>query len=155
MIWENLAAGYTQDVDPQVLPDPPPYASLLPSDSINESMMAIVKDETLAHHTKYIQPHVLVKVDGYVQGFHLIEIFCATQSIALSFGVCGMTTSFPFDRGKMVPSLPLLSLCSLIADPIKALSSTPGASAPTSIKSIGRLLVTPYCLWGVMTCLWE
>jgi len=83
IIWENLAAGYTQDVNPQILPDPPSYISLLPSDSFNESIMAIVKDETQAHGTEYTQPHVCVKVSGYAQDFYLMEIFCATQSIAL------------------------------------------------------------------------
>jgi len=33
-------------------------------DSLNESIVAIVKNETQAHGTKYTQPHVLVKVDG-------------------------------------------------------------------------------------------
>jgi len=150
-IWDNLAAGYAQDVYPQVLPDPPSYVSLLPSDCTNESTMAVVKDETQqTHGTKYTWPHVLVMVGGYAQGFHLMKIPCATKSMTLSFGVNGMMTSFLFDRGKIVASLPFLPLCSLIANPIKALSSKPGASAPTSIKSIGRLFphVTPYCLWG-------
>jgi len=155
MIWENLAAGYTQDVNPQVLPDPPSYISLLPSDSINESIMAIVNDETRAHGTEYTQPHVCVKVSGYAQDFHLMTIPCATKTTALQFCVCGMTTSFPFDRGKMVSSLPLLSLCSLIANPTKALLSKPAACLPTSIMNIGRLFspVTLYCLWGVTACI--
>jgi len=76
-IWETLAAGYAQDVYPQVLPDPPSYISLLPSDCINESMMAVVKDETQqTHGTKYTWPHVLVMVGSYAQGFHLMKIPC-------------------------------------------------------------------------------
>jgi len=83
--------------------------------------MAIVKDETQAPHgTKYTWPYVLVKVVGYAQSLHLTTNPCATKTTALSFGVCDMMTSLPFDRGKMVSSLPLLSLCSLIANPIKA-----------------------------------
>jgi len=84
---ENLATGYAQDVNPQVLPDPPSYASILPSDSISESMMAVVKDETQAHGTKYTWPHVLVKVGGYAQGFHLMKIPCNTKTTALQFGL--------------------------------------------------------------------
>jgi len=135
-IWESLAASYAQDDYPQVLPDPPSYASLFPSDFMNESIMAVVKDETQAHDTKYTWPHVLVKAGSYAQGIYLLKIPYAPKLITLSLAVYGMLIPFPFDRGKMVASLPLLSLCSLVADPAKALSSKPYASVSTPMEGI-------------------
>ncbi len=102
---ENLAAGYAQDVNPQVLPDPPSNVSLLSSDSISESTMAVLRDETQACGIKYTWPHVLAKVGSYTQDFHCLKIFYAAKSIALSYVVYGMLTPLPFDRGKMSSSL--------------------------------------------------
>ncbi len=79
-VLDNLAAGYVHDVYPQVLPGPPSYISLLPSDSINEPMMAFVKDKTQAHGNKCTIPHVPVKADGYAQGIHLMKISHAPSS---------------------------------------------------------------------------
>jgi len=104
---ENLAAGYAQNVYSQVLPDPPSYVSLLLSDSIHGSMMAVAKDETQAHGTKYTWPHILIKANGYAQDIHLLKISCAPKPITLLFAVYGMLTPLPFDRGKMVSSNPI------------------------------------------------
>ena len=153
---ENIAAGYTQYVYPQALPDPPPYIPPVPSNSPSDTMVAVAKDATQAHGIKYTWPHIRVKADSYAQGIHLLKIPYAPKLITLSLAVYGMLIPFPFDRGKMVASLPLLPLCSLIADPIKALSSKPYASLSTPMEGIsGRLFshVIPYCLWGVTACI--
>jgi len=140
---ENLAAGYAQDVNPQVLPDPPSYVSLLPSDSISESTMAVLKDETQACGIKYIWPHVLAKVGSYTQDFHHLKIFYAAKSIALLYIVYGILTPLPFDRGKMNYSLsPPCHHAGSFAHPIKPLLSKLGAFIPTHIKSIGRSSVS-------------
>jgi len=146
-ILENIAAGYTQDVYPQALPDPPPYIPPVPSNSPNETMMAVAKDATQACGTKSTWPHVLhidlVKIDGFAQGINPLWISCTTKLITLLLALYAILTPFPFDRGKMVSSLPLLPLCSLIADPIKALSSKPYASISTPMEGIrGRLLLS-------------
>jgi len=156
-IWENLAAGYAQDVYPQVFPDSPFYVSLLPSDSINESMMAVVKDETQTHGTKYTWTHVLVKVGGYTQGFQLTKIPCATKSIALSFTVYGMLTPLPFDRGKMVSSHspPYPHAASLPISPRPYQASLVHPSLPPSGTLEGVALLPRgviISLWEVTTC---
>jgi len=104
--------------------------------------MAIVKDETQAHGTKYTWPHVPVKVDGHTQGIHLLKISCAPKLVTLSFAVYGMLTPLPFDRGKMVSSLSLHCphIASLPISPWPS-SSEPCAPVPTSIKSTGRRLL--------------
>ncbi len=154
---ENLAAGYAQDVYPQVLPDPPSYISLLPSDSLNGSMMAVVKDEK-AHGTKYTWPHVLhidlFKVNGNAQGIHLLKISCAPKFITLSFAVYGMLTPLPFDRGKMVSNLSLsCPHAASVLTPPRSLQANfvhPSLPAWNALKEDYCSHVVPYCPWGVI-----
>jgi len=108
--------------------------------------MAVVKDETQTHGTKYhTWTHILVKVGGYTQGFHLMKIPCATKSSALSFGVYGMLTPLPFDRGKMVSNLSLP--CSHSAS-LPIVISLVHPSLPLS-----RALQEGYCSQVVHYCL--
>ncbi len=154
-----MSDDYAPDVYLQVLSDPPSYISLMLSDPPNEIMMAILKDETQAHGSKYTCSHVfqtdlgkvdgytknagpmLIKVDDYAQGFHLLEIFCAAMSITLSYMVYGMLTPLPFDRGKMVSSLPphCPHAASLPISPRPFQASL--VPVTTSIESIGRRLL--------------
>jgi len=84
-----------------------------------------------------------IKVAGYAQNFHILKIFYATKSIALSYVVYRMLMPLPFDRGTMSSSLsPHCHHAGSFANPIKALSCELSASIPTYIKSIGRLLVS-------------
>jgi len=140
---------HAQDVHLQVLPAPPSSIFLLPDDPPNEIMMAVVKDETQAHGSKYTWHQVLlidlVKVDGNVQSFHLTKIPCATKSIALSFTVYGMLTPLPFDRGKMVSGLSLPCYhAGSFAYPIKAISRKSCAFILIFMECVGRLLASCY-----------
>jgi len=52
-----------------------------------------------------IDSYMPMKINGYAQGFQLLEIFCVTKSIGLLFTVFRMLTPLPFDKGKMVSCL--------------------------------------------------
>jgi len=159
IIWENLGAGYAQDAYSQVLPDPPPYVSLLPSDSPNETMMTVAKDATQARGTKYTWPHVLhidlVKIDGFAQGIHPLRISCTTKLITLSLAVYGMLTPFPFDRGKMVS--PFCHHACSYAYLIRLYQASlmhPSLLLWKVFEEGYYYQVLPYCLWGVIVCIW-
>jgi len=97
----------------------------------------------------YNAGHMLIKVDDYAQGFHLLEILCAAMSIALSYTVYDMLTPLPFDRGKMLsPHCPHAASLPISPRPFQA--SLVHLSLPPSRVLEGGY----YCLWSPIAYGW-
>jgi len=84
-----------------------------------------------------------------------MTIPCATKTTALSFGVCDMMTSLPFDRGKMVfnsssPSRPHAASLPISPRTLQANLVHPSLPAWNTLEEGYCSHVVPYCLWGVI-----
>jgi len=162
-----MSDNHAQDIHPPDLPAPPSPTLLLPSSFPNKIRIAVVGDKSQALGSNCSWSHVfqtnlgkvdgytknaglmLIKVDDYTQGFHLLEIFCAAMSIAMSSTVYRMLTPLPFGRGKMVSNLspPCSHAASL---PILISLVHPSLPLSRALEEGYCSHVVHYCLWGVI-----